>query len=218
MIEKTWDAIYAANEAPWGTAPRELVVEVSRRLSPPKRILDLGCGSGRDAFYLHQRGHRVTAVDISTVAIKTAAGSCTQAENPQFIVGDFCSFLSAASAESFDGVVSMNALNHAGDAFFDTLADVQRVLRPGGVLALSLFADDDEEFNRNKRIAPRTFESIGGAVRLVAEHEIISALSNYRIEVFKKEQYLGEPHAGASRSHRHSFFRILALLRQTAQL
>lgn len=35
------------------------------------RVLDAGCGAGRSCLYLQQRGHQVTGIDVSPLAIKT---------------------------------------------------------------------------------------------------------------------------------------------------
>lgn len=39
--------------------------EVTRRVSPPARLLDMGCGTGIDAAYFARRGYTVTAIDAS---------------------------------------------------------------------------------------------------------------------------------------------------------
>ncbi len=65
---------------PWQTGPaREMlweptpiVREWACRL-PAGRVLDLGCGSGRDAVYLAWQGHHVTAVDLLPDALEKAA-------------------------------------------------------------------------------------------------------------------------------------------------
>lgn len=43
------------------------------------RILDVGCGQGRTGAYLHQRGHRVTGVDLDPYLIDRARESCPDA-------------------------------------------------------------------------------------------------------------------------------------------
>ena len=47
---------------------------IARRPAPPVpgRALDIGCGSGRDAVYLAERGWRVTAVDSVDKALASA--------------------------------------------------------------------------------------------------------------------------------------------------
>ena len=43
------------------------------------RILDVGCGQGRMGAYLHQRGHRVTGVDLDPYLIDRAREACPDA-------------------------------------------------------------------------------------------------------------------------------------------
>jgi len=73
-----WDALYDARPAVWSGNPnRHLVVEVDA-LSPGM-ALDVGAGEGADAIWLARRGWRVTAVDISCVALARAAADAARA-------------------------------------------------------------------------------------------------------------------------------------------
>ena len=55
----------------WGTEPNRFVAEFAEGLSP-RRVLDLGCGQGRNAVWLAQQGHDVTGLDLSEVGIEQA--------------------------------------------------------------------------------------------------------------------------------------------------
>ena len=69
-----WDERYGSEERVWSGQPNgTLVVEVEA-LSPG-RALDVGCGEGADAIWLAHRGWRVTAVDVSRVAIDRASAA-----------------------------------------------------------------------------------------------------------------------------------------------
>jgi SAM-dependent methyltransferase len=70
--EQAWDERYQESDRVWSGNPNVvLVAEVSDL--PPGRALDLGCGEGADAIWLAKRGWQVTAVDISSVALRRAA-------------------------------------------------------------------------------------------------------------------------------------------------
>lgn len=72
-----WDSLYtrfARNEP--GPVNRYLISEVER-LSPGT-ALDLGCADGADALWLAERGWRVTAVDVSPVALGRARAFAIQ--------------------------------------------------------------------------------------------------------------------------------------------
>lgn len=71
MDRTDWDRKHAAAELLFGAEPnRFLVAEVAGL--PSGHALDLGCGAGRNAVWLAERGWRVTGVDFSEVAIAKA--------------------------------------------------------------------------------------------------------------------------------------------------
>ncbi|MBP2704538.1 class I SAM-dependent methyltransferase [Microbispora sp. RL4-1S] len=70
--EEFWDARYAQSDRIWSGNPNMILVREVSGLTPG-RALDLGCGEGADAIWLAGRGWRVTAVDISAVALERAA-------------------------------------------------------------------------------------------------------------------------------------------------
>ncbi|MFB7598829.1 SAM-dependent methyltransferase [Streptomyces sp. NPDC056160] len=71
-----WDGVYAARAA--ATDPRPNV-RLTETVTPdaglsPGDALDLGCGEGGDALWLARQGWRVTAVDVSAVAVERLTG------------------------------------------------------------------------------------------------------------------------------------------------
>ncbi|MFI6504103.1 class I SAM-dependent methyltransferase [Nonomuraea typhae] len=68
-----WDGVYAARPSGADPRPNDRLTETAAGL-PPGHALDLGCGAGGDALWLARRGWRVTAADISAVAIERLAG------------------------------------------------------------------------------------------------------------------------------------------------
>ena len=73
-----WDSLYDARPALWSGNPnRHLVAEVEAL--PAGTALEVGAGEGADAIWLAARGWRVTAVDISTVAVARATREADRA-------------------------------------------------------------------------------------------------------------------------------------------
>lgn len=69
--EQQWDERYAASERVWSGRPNAALVHEVTDLAPGS-ALDVGCGEGADAVWLARQGWRVTALDVSGVALDRA--------------------------------------------------------------------------------------------------------------------------------------------------
>ena len=105
------------------------------------RALDLACGTGDIAFALSARGAQTVGLDITTRMVELARGKPCGEARPRFLVGDMMA-LPFADA-SFDVVSTGYGIRNV-PAIATALAEIHRVLRPGGVL-LSL------DFNRPRQ-------------------------------------------------------------------
>lgn len=100
-------------------------------LPPAGRILDAGCGSGRDLRAFAELGYRVTAFDASPALIALAEAYAGQ---PVFLAR----FQDIDWRESFDGVWACASLLHLPAAELpDVLRRLAVALVPGGVMYAS---------------------------------------------------------------------------------
>ena len=94
-------------------------------------VLDLGCGAGDIAALIAPRALRVVATDLSLVNVQMTRENVAHAQVSVAQAG--AERLPFADA-SFDAVVLADVLEHVPDAPA-ALAEIKRVLRPGGMLA-----------------------------------------------------------------------------------
>ncbi|MEU8038463.1 bifunctional NAD(P)/FAD-dependent oxidoreductase/class I SAM-dependent methyltransferase [Streptosporangium sp. NPDC049078] len=77
--EEFWDLRYRESDRIWSGNPNVVLVREITGVEPGS-ALDLGCGEGADAIWLARRGWRVTATDISGVALERAARHAASAD------------------------------------------------------------------------------------------------------------------------------------------
>jgi SAM-dependent methyltransferase len=101
---------------------------------PPGRGLDLGCGSGRHAVWLAERGWRVTAVDFSAEALRQARERAAQlGVEVEWIDDDLVTYVPAKA--SFD-LVLLAYLHVPAHERRAILAKAEAAVAGGGTLLL----------------------------------------------------------------------------------
>jgi SAM-dependent methyltransferase len=113
--------------------PAGFLLPLLSALPRGSRVLDVGCGSGRDLLWLRRRGFVMTGFERSEglAALAESQSGCP------VIRGDFRTF--DFSTLSFDGLLLVAALVHVPhDELEGVLQGILEALRPGGALLLSL--------------------------------------------------------------------------------
>jgi SAM-dependent methyltransferase len=123
--------------------PSKLTIDLDvLRLRPGHRLLDLGCGDGRHTLAAARRACRVVAFDTGfwelvkvIVHLLDEQAARRLADRIRPVIGDAAHLPFADAA--FDRVICAEILEHLPDEDA-ALHEACRVLRPGGLLALSV--------------------------------------------------------------------------------
>jgi SAM-dependent methyltransferase len=151
-----------------------------RRLTPPMRTLDAGCGGGRNLVYLLRAGFDVCATDAdprAVASVRRLAASLAPALPPtNFRVEpvERCTF----GDGSFDAVVSSAVLHFAtDDAHFAAMVDeMWRVLKPGGILFCRLASNIGME-SQVEPVRGRRFNLPDGSERYLVDAGLLLRLT-----------------------------------------
>jgi SAM-dependent methyltransferase len=104
---------------------------------PGTRLLDVGCGTGGALRLAHNRGATVAGLDVTPGLLAIAAERLPGAE---LWCADLSSF--PFPDADFDAVIGINAFQFASDPKA-ALADAARVTKPGGIVAVGMFAEPE---------------------------------------------------------------------------
>jgi tellurite methyltransferase len=150
------------------------------RISPGMRILDAGCGSGRNLVYVLREGYEVYAADSDAQAVDTVRSFARRfapalpSSNFRLEPVEHMSFEDACA----DVVVSNTVLHLAkDDAQFEAMLQGSwRVLKPGGLFFCRLASTIGME-SQFKRILGRRFHSPDGSERYLVDEALLTSIT-----------------------------------------
>ena len=195
-MSKIWDEIYSNDSSFFGEEPSDFAQKCygDFKRYDVKRLLELGCGQGRDSIFFASNGLDVYAVDSSKVAIENIKqkmrGKNICLHLSHFEVRQTLPF----DSSHFDAVYSHMFYNMR---FIDEelkflFKESSRVLKNNGLLYFSVRSDKDVSYNKGKKIESNIYEINGFQIRFFTKPQIKSFLSN-RFEIKKIEESYEEP-------------------------
>jgi SAM-dependent methyltransferase len=159
---KNWRSLYQER----GVVQKEPSAKVVEaidffRTAKLRRVLDLGCGTGRHAAVLQMNGFQVYGCDSSASALGIAKRRLPRAHFQQCDMG-----LLPYRDECVDGVICHAVIQHGTVATIKkTITEIHRILRRGAILFLTVVSTDHPEYLTGQEIEPGTkinIEAIDG--------------------------------------------------------
>lgn len=195
-----YDAGYQACPCFWGTEPGSLVSALVEMVGSVHglRVLDAGCGEGKNAQFLARLGAEVVGYDISTDALANSA-RFDLIRNVKLLQGDVRQL--AFSPDTLD-VVLMYGLLHcfrSAAEVSETVGRLKKATRAGGAHVVCTFNSRQQDLTAHPGFTP-----------LLLPHLFFVDLYKDWTIVLVSDTDLAESHPHNNIPHVHSMTRLIA--------
>ena len=173
-------------------------------LKPGEKVLDLGCGRGREALeaaLLVGPGGFVWGLDLTSVMIEAAQEQASRVgvENVEFVLSSIEQI--PFSAESIDALISNCVINHVANKLL-VYQEIYRVLRPGGRFVVSDIMTEEPLPQAIKEDPEAIAACFGGAISVKEYEDILSLAGFPETDIFIERHYLKNEYEMISRTFR----------------
>jgi len=144
--EAFWDRRFATDEYVFGVEPNAFLASQHSCFAPGMRVLEIGCGEGRNCVWLAQWGCHVTGIDISQAALAKAARLAAERKvEVQWIHADIRDW--GWQPERFDAVVCIFIQFAAPEGRERIFAGIRTTLVGDGVVVLQGYTPRQLQFS-----------------------------------------------------------------------
>jgi tellurite methyltransferase len=154
----TWDELFKREEFR-RREPYPRVSEFAQLLKEraARRVLDLGCGTGRHLILLAKEGFEVYGLDISPTGLEEARRWLEEEGlRAELKEGDMTSL--PYPEGFFDGAISIHVIYHGTlEQMRKAIGELHRTLRPGGLALLTFQSRRSYRYGRGVELEPHTF-------------------------------------------------------------
>lgn len=172
----SWDKRYSRPLFIYGKSPARFLAENYSYIPEKSKILDMGMGEGRNAVFLAQKGHSVTGVDISSVAVKKSFMLAREyGVKIQALVASLKKY--NFPANSFDSIICFYYVDRS------LISNMLKWVKDGGIIIF--------EAHTLRQKERKTFEEDPDSYFL-EEQELLSLFKEHKILKFEEPIHEGD--------------------------
>ncbi|CAN5438582.1 class I SAM-dependent methyltransferase [soil metagenome] len=186
-MSRIWDKVYSNDSAFFGEEPSKFAQKCYTDFKKyhVKRLLELGCGQGRDTIFFASKGLDIHALDSSIIAIENLHKNFRE-KNISIDLKHFDARQGIPFSNNFfDAIYAHMFFNMrlTDEELKFLFIESNRVLKNNGMLYFSVRSDKDAQYNKGKRINDNIYEINGFQIRFFAKSQIRSFLAdNFEIK------------------------------------
>lgn len=199
-----WDEIYSGENAVYGMEPEYKLVKYLHHATKG-RVLDIGCGEGRNSLFFAENGFEIDGIDISEVAINKCKQTFAEYGYAINLKNADLKNLSL-TPNSYSVIIVAWVLNFfKGAEVVEIIEKLKRALSPGGLIYIGVFSTRDPKMAVEEREPYETEKNTfydkqkKHWVHYFDKHEIMVNFKGYTVISISEELYL----EGSGKAQRH---------------
>ena len=177
---KSWEDEYKNSELLWGMKPNSTLAQYAELVPAEGKVLDIGIGEGRNAFFFAQKGFAVEGIDLSETAIKRCLAISEKLQlNIEAKVDDITTF--DIQPNHYSLIILSNVLNFFPEEEIALIIDkVKKGLVKDGLVYVNAF--DINEPSRKKAI---------DKYKRLGRNSFFDSTNNMFLHYFTKDEFEG---------------------------
>lgn len=197
MTQPFWEKTYADLNTTTFGEPSQEIKAVAANLPKGAKVLDLGCGEGRNALFLAECGFDVTAVDISILGIRKLNALAN--ERNLKIHTQVVDMKNYEFTQSYDLIISHGCLHLISREQWQPLVQkIKKHTKPGGMNIVLVFTNAE----------PAPADMAAFCIGLFEDGELFSHFSNW--EPILHQSYTFDDEHPGNIKHTHSVNKLVA--------
>jgi SAM-dependent methyltransferase len=197
-----WDSIYQTDNSFFGQEPSKFALwcynEYMKKERHVQKILELGCGQGRDTLFFASKGIVVTALDFSSIAIK---GLIKHAKERSLLSNIHVSIFDPRtkpipfSKDEFDAVYSHMFFNmhFTWEQLKFMFQESRIILKHDGFNFFSVRNDNDKSYGQGKKIDNDIYDINGFQIRFFTKQHVMALVRGVGFEILDIKEMYEEP-------------------------
>ena len=173
-----WDKVYVEDNSFFGDEPShfaQMCYDKFIESNNIKRILELGCGQGRDALYFATKGFQIYALDSSKIGIESINSKAKESGLSSIKIKNWDAKQGLPFDNDYFEVVYSHMFFNMGFKYQDLqdlFKEVNRTLKNNGFHCFSVRSDSDKFYRKGKETDSGVFEINGFHIRFFTKKEI----------------------------------------------
>lgn len=182
MDYKYWNSYYAKQQTP--LKPTQFAKDIIGYLKYDKKLLELGCGNGRDSIYFRSNNLEVSSVDQSDIAIQNLK---EKHKDIEFVVDNFIT--TKLFNKKFDYIYSRFTLHSiTAEEEKILLRNVYESLSDKGMFFIEARSVKDEIYGLGEEVDRNVFIYNGHRRRFIVMEELIGSIKEVGFEIIVQKE------------------------------